>query len=258
MALLLSCDNIEKSFGSRPIFRGLSIRFDDTERTGLIGPNGSGKSTLMKILAGVEQPDAGEIESRRQLRLGYLPQADAFPDGTTPLRVLVDAQHDSTHAHDEHEREVEAEVLLAKVGFERTDQAVESLSGGWRKRLAVARELIRRAADATFRDRAEGVNTDDIVMWFDEGGALQVTDDASSDAVLKGFQVVPGLVDVVNRVGLATKSDSPVAVGACELVLESLVARKKISRSDAGHYGRAAQEQRRRPNQDLFGGGMSA
>ena len=123
---------------------------------------------------------------------------------------------------------------------------------------AVARELIRRAADATFRERAEGVNTDDIVMWFDEGGALQVTDDASSDAVLKGFQVVPGLVDVVNRVGLAPKNDSPLAVGACELVLESLVARKKISRSDTGQYGRAVEEKRRRPNQDLFGGGMSA
>ena len=59
-------DSLEKSFGPRTIFRGLSIRFDDTERTGLIGPNGSGKSTLLKILAGVEQPDAGTIESRRQ------------------------------------------------------------------------------------------------------------------------------------------------------------------------------------------------
>src|SRR5688572_5017103 len=144
MALLLSCDNLEKSFGSRPIFRGLSVRFDDTERTGLIGPNGSGKSTLMKILAGVEQPDAGTIESRRLLRSGYLPQADEFPAGATPLGVVVAAQHGSTHAHDEHEREVEAEVLLAKVGFERTDQPVESLSGGWRKRLAIARELVRR------------------------------------------------------------------------------------------------------------------
>jgi hypothetical protein len=74
-----------------------------------------------------------------------------------------------------------------------------------------------------------------------------VTDDASSEAVLKGFQLVPGLVEVVNRVGLAPKGDSAVAVGACELVLESLVARKKISRNDAGQYGRAVEEKRRRP-----------
>jgi ATP-binding cassette subfamily F protein uup len=144
MALLLGCDNLEKSFGLRPIFRGLSVRFDDTERTGLIGPNGSGKSTLMKILAGVEPPDGGTIESRRQVRIGYLPQADEFPAGATPLGVVVAAQHDSPHAHDDHEREVEAQVLLAKVGFDRTDQPVESLSGGWRKRLAIARELVRR------------------------------------------------------------------------------------------------------------------
>ncbi|HWJ21212.1 MAG TPA: magnesium chelatase [Gemmatimonadaceae bacterium] len=122
----------------------------------------------------------------------------------------------------------------------------------------IARELIRRAADATFKERAGGASTDDIVMWFDGGGALQVTDDVSTEAVLKGFESVPGLIRLVRDVGLAPKSDAPLTAAACELVLESLVARKKISRSDAGMYGRAVNEQRRRPNQDLFGGGMSA
>ncbi|HET7456451.1 MAG TPA: magnesium chelatase, partial [Gemmatimonadaceae bacterium] len=123
---------------------------------------------------------------------------------------------------------------------------------------AIARELIRRAADATFKERAGGASTDDIVMWFDAGGALQVTDDVSTEAVLKGFENVPGLVHLVRDVGLAPKGDAALTTAACELVLESLVARKKISRSDAGTYGRAVNEQRRRPNQDLFGGGMSA
>ena len=144
MSILLNCDSLEKSFGSRAIFRGLSIRFDDSERTGLIGPNGSGKSTLLKILAGVEQPDGGAIESRRNLRMGYLPQHDVFPDGSTPLEIVTAAQHDNLSHADEHEREVEAQVLLDKVGFTRTDQPVESLSGGWRKRLAIARALIRK------------------------------------------------------------------------------------------------------------------
>jgi magnesium chelatase subunit I len=122
----------------------------------------------------------------------------------------------------------------------------------------IAKELIRRAADATFRERAGGVNTDEIVMWFDAGGALQVTDDVSADAVFRGFETVPGLVSVVRNVGLAASGDAAFGAAACELVLESLVARKKISRSDSGQYGRAVSEQRRRPNQDLFGGGMSA
>jgi magnesium chelatase subunit I len=66
------------------------------------------------------------------------------------------------------------------------------------------------------------------------------------------------LVGVVHRTGLTTEDDIPGAVAACELVLEALVARRKISRSESGEYGRALPEQRRRPNQDLFGGGMSA
>jgi magnesium chelatase subunit I len=123
---------------------------------------------------------------------------------------------------------------------------------------AIARELIRRAADATFQERAGGANTDDVVIWFDEGGALQVTDDERSDAVATGFEAVPGLVDLVHRVGLASASDAPQTVAACELVLEALVARKKISRSDGGLYGRAEPERRRRPKQDFFGDGLSA
>ncbi len=122
----------------------------------------------------------------------------------------------------------------------------------------IARELIRRAADATFRARAGGADTDDIVMWFDAGGALQVGDDIDVASALKGFEAVPGLIDLVRLVGLAPEGDNPVTLAACELVLESLVARRKISRSDSGQYGRASSEPRRRPGQDLFGGGLSA
>jgi magnesium chelatase subunit I len=125
---------------------------------------------------------------------------------------------------------------------------------------AIARELIRRAADATFRARADGINTDEIVMWFDAGGALQVGDDVPTGALVKGFDGVPGLVPAIRNAGLAKRGDSAITAAACELLLESLVARKKISRSDAGQYGRATSEQRRRPGgghpgQDLFGGG---
>ena len=91
MSLLLTCRSLSKSFGARPLFTGISISFDDAERTGLIGPNGSGKSTLLKILAGLEPPDGGEIVARRQLKLAHLPQEDAFPPGTTAREVLAAA-----------------------------------------------------------------------------------------------------------------------------------------------------------------------
>ena len=122
---------------------------------------------------------------------------------------------------------------------------------------AIARELIRRAADETFRARAGGVNTDEIIMWFDAGGALQVTDDVAADIAVRGFVAVPGLLDIVELVGLAKPEDVSTTAAACELVLESLVARRKISRTDGGSYGRALDEKRRRPGQDYFGG-MSA
>ena len=114
----------------------------------------------------------------------------------------------------------------------------------------IARELIRRAADATYQDRAGGLNTDEIIMWFDVGGALQVTDDVPVEAVVEGFGSVPGLMQVVHTAGLSPMDDLPVVAAGCELVLESLVARKKITRSDAGTYGRAVEEKRRRPYQD--------
>ncbi|HUR91952.1 MAG TPA: magnesium chelatase [Gemmatimonadaceae bacterium] len=122
---------------------------------------------------------------------------------------------------------------------------------------AIARELIRRAADETFRGRAGGINTDEIIMWFDAGGALQVTDDVAADAAVRGFEAVPGLIDLVELVSLAKAGDVPVTAAACELVLEALVARRKISRTDGGSYGRALDEKRRRPGQDYLGG-MSA
>jgi magnesium chelatase subunit I len=119
---------------------------------------------------------------------------------------------------------------------------------------AIARELIRRAADATFGEHAGLVDTDEIVMWFDAGGALQVSDDVSAESVVKGFAGVPTLIDTVEQAGLAPRSDVPLLAAACELVLEALVARRKISRSDEGRYGRAASERHRRPGEDYFGG----
>lgn len=117
----------------------------------------------------------------------------------------------------------------------------------------IARELIRRAADATLRARSETANTDEIVMWFDGGGALQISEDVSGAAVASGFAMVPTLLDVVQHLKLADPDDAPVVAAACELVLEALVARRKISRSDDGRYGRAVSDKRRRPDQGYFG-----
>ncbi|MBX3174513.1 MAG: sigma 54-interacting transcriptional regulator [Gemmatimonadaceae bacterium] len=106
----------------------------------------------------------------------------------------------------------------------------------------IARELIRRAADATLAEREPRLDVDEIVMYFDTGSALQVSDDSSAKATHEGFATVPGLIDLVKASELPTGKDSEL-VASCELVLEALVARRKISRSEGGSYGRSVRRQ---------------
>jgi magnesium chelatase subunit I len=106
----------------------------------------------------------------------------------------------------------------------------------------VAKDLVKRAAGATFESRVGGANVDDIVHWFDEGGALKIATDERAEPLLKGFSVVPGLLDLVDRVGLAGKKDPAHMVAACELILEGLVALRRISRSEELGYVRARPE----------------
>jgi magnesium chelatase subunit I len=107
---------------------------------------------------------------------------------------------------------------------------------------SIARDLVRRAAGACFDERLRGANTDDIVHWFDQGGALKVAHDERSDVLLQGFDVVPGLVDLVVGAGLAGGKDAPAIVSACELVLEGLAAHKRITRNEDLGYTRARPE----------------
>ncbi len=115
----------------------------------------------------------------------------------------------------------------------------------------IARELIRRASDATLASIGREFSSDEIVIWFDEGGALQVSDDVAASTMVKAFETVPTLLNIVRALRLADVADHGTTAAACELVLEALVARKKISRSDAGQYGRAVAEKRRRPSDDF-------
>jgi ATP-binding cassette subfamily F protein uup len=138
--ILISCQGIAKSFGVRPLFEGLTFAVHEGDHVGLVGPNGAGKSTLLKILAGAEVPDAGICTRRKNLRVGYVPQHPAFGRGRTAEEIVADALVGETRL-DPHERDHKVAVALSKVGF--ADHAVEAdtLSGGWRTRLAIARAL---------------------------------------------------------------------------------------------------------------------
>ena len=100
----------------------------------------------------------------------------------------------------------------------------------------IARELISAAAKETFDARAGGTDVEEIVEYFESGGALQVSDDAAAEACVRGFGHVPGLLSLIGAVGLAGEKSQPgVRAAACELVLEALVAEHRISRSDGGY-----------------------
>lgn len=138
--MLLSCESLGKSYGVKPLFTDLSLGLCDGDHVGLIGPNGSGKSTLLKILAGIEDPDRGTRSVRRQLRIGYVPQEPSFVEGHSVEDALAQVLLDD--GLDPHEQGGRIARALSLGGFVRADQAVSTLSGGWKKRLAIARSLM--------------------------------------------------------------------------------------------------------------------
>ncbi|MBI5280739.1 MAG: ABC-F family ATP-binding cassette domain-containing protein [Candidatus Solibacter usitatus] len=134
MALLLNCQTIARRFGSATLFENISLTISDGERHGLIGPNGSGKSTLLKILAGLDQPDGGEVALRKGVRMTYVPQDPQFEPALTVQQILEAAAHEPALA----------QVAMGQAGFSDGSPRAGELSGGWRKRLALAQALVRQ------------------------------------------------------------------------------------------------------------------
>src|SRR2546430_1906581 len=143
MTVLLSVQGLTKGYGPRPLFTDLSFDLRAGERVGLIGPNGSGKSTLLRLLAGLEEPEAGTRAQRRNARLGYVAQDDVFPAGLSARQIVLEAL--AEEPIEDRERATRAAIALTRAGFTDPDQPADVLSGGWRKRLALARELARQA-----------------------------------------------------------------------------------------------------------------
>src|SRR5215217_156129 len=162
--MLLTGRNLSKWFGPRLLFSGITLGISEGERIGLIGANGSGKSTLLRIFAGLEQPDDGELIARRQLRVGYVPQEDAFDPPESALAVVADA----IDAHlDDHERHLRAQIALDRAGFPDTSITTDKLSGGWKKRLAIVRQLAREP-DLLLMDEPTNHLDIDGILWLEK------------------------------------------------------------------------------------------
>jgi ATP-binding cassette subfamily F protein uup len=148
------------------LFENISLGISEGERLGMIGRNGAGKSTLLKILAGQIEPDSGAVSLRRNTRVGYVPQEAEFPAGRTAHAIVAEAI--AGERLEGLDRDARIHQTLGRAGF--TDATstvpVESLSGGWRRRLAVARELAL-APDILFLDEPTNHLDVDGIAWLE-------------------------------------------------------------------------------------------
>jgi ATP-binding cassette subfamily F protein uup len=162
-SLLLSCEAVSKAYGTRSLFDGLTLGLFEGDQAGLVGPNGSGKSTLLKILAGDTAPDRGSRSLRGGVRVGYVPQDPVFPTGRTVDDVVLAA----LTGVDEEDRPGRLAHALSRAGFADGRAPVDTLSGGWKKRLAIAREL-GAAPDVLLMD--EPTNHLDVegILWLED------------------------------------------------------------------------------------------
>ncbi len=169
MSILLSAHRLRKSFAARPLFDDLTFSIESGERIGLIGPNGAGKSTLLRILASKTAPDDGTLSFQRGLRVGYLEQVPTFRDGATVLATALEGTADP----DDWENVGRAQTLLSKLSLDGTREGitpetpVARLSGGWKKRVALARELVR-SPDLLLLDEPTNHLDVESILWLED------------------------------------------------------------------------------------------
>jgi ATP-binding cassette subfamily F protein uup len=147
MPPILNAQGISKRFGATPLFQNIGFAVHDGDRIGLIGPNGAGKSTLLAILGGEQEADSGDVAFRKRVRVGYVHQISDFAPGTTVRDLVESALSRASVPENEHEqrlRETLGRAGFAEPGGSGIPFSAEAaiLSGGWRKRLAIAEALV--------------------------------------------------------------------------------------------------------------------
>ena len=159
---ILTVENITKSYGERKLFDNASFYLQEGEKVGVIGINGTGKSTLLKIMAGLEEPDEGQVITQNGLRITYLPQMPEFPQGASVLDYVAEGKWQKDWS-----TESEARNVLNKLGITDHEEKIDHLSGGQKKRVALARTLVN-PCDVLLLD--EPTNHLDIhaIKWLED------------------------------------------------------------------------------------------
>ena len=162
---IISTQEITKGFSEQPLFSALSLAIHEQERLALIGNNGSGKSTLLKILAGTEEVDDGVVSFRKGLRCAYVPQQEVFPTGHTAGEIIEQTLASRGFDHAEIARRTR--IYLGAAGFNDPSISVDSLSGGWKKRLSIASALALEP-DCVLLDEPTNHLDIDSILWLED------------------------------------------------------------------------------------------
>lgn len=212
---VITINNIRKQYSDRILLDEITFSIAEKERVGLIGINGTGKSTLLQIIAGIEQPDSGEIKHAKGFRIQFLSQNPQFRMGMTVIEhiyfgdsplmriirsyeaALKELQQDSEHEgkqkqllslqqqmddHNAWEAMTHAKTILSKLGINDIHQCIDQLSGGQKKRVAMAAALIH-SADLLILDEPTNHIDLETTQWLEEhlsnysGSLLLVTHD---------------------------------------------------------------------------------
>jgi ATP-binding cassette subfamily F protein uup len=213
---ILSLESISKNYGLKPLFQNVSLGFDSTDRVGVVGVNGSGKTTLLRLVAGEEQPDSGRIVFAEGVSVGYLPQNPPFAPEQSVLDAVFSAADARTRLVRDYERaclelstderdeprlmnrvaelaheleasgawesETNARTVLSRLGIRDTGAPMGTLSGGQRKRVALARALIE-SPDLLILDEPTNHLDAETIAWLEayleryRGALLLVTHD---------------------------------------------------------------------------------
>ena len=176
--MLLSVEQVTKSYGDRVLLDGVSFYLERGDKVGIIGVNGAGKSTLLRLLAGAEEPDGGTVRLDPGVRMEYLPQNPVFQGERTVLEQVLLGLNDA----DRSLAEYEARTILNRLGVSRFEQSVGNLSGGERRRVALA-AVLARPCDVLILDEPTNHLDNDMVLWLEDylrawkGALVMVTHD---------------------------------------------------------------------------------
>lgn len=152
---VLNIEHVSKIFGEKRIFDDVSYGIHEGDKIGIIGINGTGKTTLLKIIAGLEEADEGQVIKQNGLRITYLPQNPEFPEGSTVLSYVTD------------EKEHEARNILNKLGIYDHDAKINTLSGGQKKRVALAKALVN-PTDVLILDEPTNHIDNEMALWLED------------------------------------------------------------------------------------------